>query len=152
MGLPRPISYIKLKNVILNAEQLNKRSSFYTFIPAVYLRIWNQSVFNIQKSECSNEQKPGKKISPASYLNTLSGALIPGLKLLLNGTSRCSPFMHHLSEILHTTPPKLAFQSLRALQCQAEAEYANGLEFLQRCLKPWTLKAMPILLHVENAF
>ncbi|KRX88079.1 hypothetical protein T01_7546, partial [Trichinella spiralis] len=29
----------------------------------------------------------------------------------------------------------LAFQSLRALQCQAEAEYANGLEFLQRCLK-----------------
>ncbi|KAL1243240.1 tRNA (guanine(26)-N(2))-dimethyltransferase [Trichinella spiralis] len=44
----------------------------------------------------------------------------------------CSPDLslplhrHHLSEILHTTPPKLAFQSLRPLQCQAEAEYANA--------------------------
>ncbi|KRX33690.1 hypothetical protein T05_14545 [Trichinella murrelli] len=30
-----------------------------------------------------------------SYLNILSGVLIAALKLLLNGTSRCSPFMRH---------------------------------------------------------
>ncbi|KRX13871.1 hypothetical protein T07_10101 [Trichinella nelsoni] len=101
------ISYIKLKNIILNAEQLNKRSSFYGFIPAAYLRIWNQSVFNIQKKARQNDfpccqqlkiPAVSQKAKPKKFescLNILSGVLIAALKLLLNGTSRCSPFMRH---------------------------------------------------------
>ncbi|KRY24815.1 hypothetical protein T01_12201 [Trichinella spiralis] len=38
------IFYIKLKNVILNAKQLNKKSLFYRFIPAAYLQIWKLPV------------------------------------------------------------------------------------------------------------
>ncbi|KRY35368.1 hypothetical protein T01_10791 [Trichinella spiralis] len=67
-----------------------------------------QSVFNIQKKArqkdfpcCQQLKIPAVSQKATSkkfefYLSILSGGvLIPGLKLLLNGTSRCSPFMRH---------------------------------------------------------